>query len=155
MSTSLLDLKEQLVKNVRNQRTPIVFTDDDYLNFCISGCQRLFSDTGRAVSWDSEYVDGATPTVNTTLDILQTNYVITASEIEFFQCVRNYWNTLVSYTTNALSVAYAYKPFEFLTQIIQDRENQLTDLFHKMTEYSNMTEINSITKTGLSFDYSG
>jgi len=134
MSTSILDIKDAFMSNVKSQRTPINYDDSDYLRFAMAGTQRFFTDCGNESKWDAEYSYDATPVLNSTLNILQFSYCVTASEIEFFQSVRNNWNTLVSYTTNALSVAYAYKPFEFLTQTIADREAQLTYMFHQMTE---------------------
>jgi len=136
-TTITTDVMEQLITNTKHQRTPETYTSDDYKALAILGCKRFYRDTGIEDSWDDEYTAGDTPTLSRDLDILELDYCLKASEIEFFKQIRNYWNTLVGYTTNALSITMANKPFEQLNATIKEKEVELTDLFHKMTDVSN------------------
>ena len=153
MSTSILSIKDKLVKSTRHQRTPATYDDDDYIDFCVDGCQRFYIDTGIEASWDSEYTDCATPILSRDLDLIEKEYCLVCAEIQFFENVRNHWNTLVSYTTNALKIANANKPFEFIDETIRKKENRLIELFHKMTDVSNMTQISEIDASTLDVDY--
>jgi hypothetical protein len=148
------EIKSRLITNVKNQRVPTTYTDDEYLEFAILGCKRFYIDIGREASWDSEYSDSDN-SLTSDLNILQKDYCLLSSEIEYFKSIRNYWNTMISYTTNALSVAYAYKPFEFLEKTINEKENRLIDLFHKMTDVANMTSISDIDVNPVDYSYEG
>jgi hypothetical protein len=154
MSTSIDDIKDKLITNVRHQRTPTTYTDDDYLTLAINGCKRFYNDTGLEDSWSTEYSDDDY-TLTRTLNILQVQYCVVCSEIEFFMEILMNWNTLVSYTTNALSVAHSNKPFEHLEKIIDRKENKLVELFQKMTDVANMTSISDITVEQVDFDFDG
>lgn len=145
MSTSLISIRDQLKKNVKNQRTPSVYSDDDLLELAILGAQRLYIDSG-LTAWDTEYSSGATPTLTRTLNLTQIEYCVVASEIEFFKSIRNWWNTLISYTTDALTVSNAFKPFDFLNLTIEQKEQRLQELFYKLgQEYTSMTPVSSLT----------
>jgi hypothetical protein len=153
MATSITSIRDKLKDNVRHQRTPTTYTDSNYLDLAISGCKKFYIDIGLESNWDSEYTSGVSPTLSRDLNILETDYCIKASEIAFYKEVRAYWSTMVSYTTNALSVAYAFKPFEFFTSIINECEKELISLFQKMTEYSNMTSVSEITVDPVDYDF--
>ena len=152
MSTLIDDIKDKLITNVRHQRTPATYTDDDYLTIAINGCRRFYNDTGLEGSWDEEYSDDDY-TLTRTLNILEQQYCVVASEIEFFTEILLNWNTLVSYTTNALSIANSNKPFEQFERIIDKKEKKLVELFQKMTNIANMTSISDITVGHIDFDF--
>lgn len=141
MATDINNIKQQIITNFKNQRTPVTYTDDDYLNLAILGCKKFYRDIGIEDSWDSEF---STDSLSRDLNILEYEYCVVASEIEFIKSIRTYWSTMVSYTTNALTVSNAFKPFEFLKEMIKEKENDLIDLFHKMTEYSNSSSVTDI-----------
>lgn len=154
MSTSFISIRDQLKKNIKNQRTPTTFSDDDLLELVVLGTQRLYVDSGIDSNWITEYVSGATPTLTRTLSLTQIEYCVVASEIEFFKSIRNWWNTLVSYTTDALSVTNAVKPFEFLNLTIEQKENRLLELFYKLGEsVTSMTPVTNITIQALDVNY--
>lgn len=138
------------------------FTDEDYNNFTIAGCKRFYCDIGIESSWATDFsyeIDTSStptsstpvyiPTLNKSFNLLQSQYCLTSSEIEFFKCVKNYWNTMVSYTTDALRVANAHRPYDFLSNTIKDRERMLIDLFFKMDNTS-MSQITDIDPAGFS-----
>jgi hypothetical protein len=153
MSTSLISIRDQLIKNVKHQRAPTTYVNDDYLDLAILGAKRLYVDSGIESSWDTEYSSGATPTISRTLNLTQIEYCVVASEIEFFKSIRNWWNILISYTTDALTVSNAFKPFDFLNLTIEQKENRLLELFYKLPNTSTMTPVTSITVTTLDVTY--
>ncbi|MGE5438088.1 MAG: hypothetical protein ACM3O3_12820 [Syntrophothermus sp.] len=153
MATDITAIRDTLKTNVKNQRTPVVITDDEYLEFAIAGCKRLYIDTGVVANWDSEYTSGATPTLSSTLNLNQIQYCITSAEIEFFNSIITYWNTMVSYVTNALTISNAFKPYEFIAKLIEVRENKLIQLFHRMTDTANASSITDITIDNVDYTF--
>jgi hypothetical protein len=150
MATDINEIKDQLIDNFADQRTPTTYSDTDYLNFAIKGCKRLYRDTGLKDNWDSEF---SVDSLNRDLDINQYEYCVIASEIEILKKIRTSWNTMIGYTTNALTIANADKPFKFLTETIKEKEKELVDLFHKMTDVANMSSISAITVDAVDYDF--
>ena len=142
MSTSISSISEQLQTNVRYQRTPTTLTSDDYLNLAILGTKRFFIDIGEEDQWSDEF-DGSS-SITRTLNILEIQYCVLASEIEFLNSLLCEWNTLISYTTNALAVAHADKPYKAISEMIKTKKAELIELFNKMTDYSSVTDVESI-----------
>lgn len=153
MATSINNIADQIKTNFKNQRLPMAYTDDDYLNLAILGCKRFYRDIGIEASWTSEYASTPVSTISRDLTILEYEYCVVSSEIEFIKSIRTYWNTMVSYTTNALTISNAFKPFEFLKETIREKEIELVELFHKMTTISNMSEIDNVYVTPVNYDY--
>jgi hypothetical protein len=153
MATDLTLIRDQLKTNMQNLRTPTAYTDSDYLEFVVLGCKRFYRDTGIEANWSTEYTSGASPTLSRTLDLNEDEYCLVSSEIELIKNVIMYWSTMVSYTTNALTISNAFKPFDFMKSMIKDREAMLVDLFYKMTDTSNMSEIDTVTVEPVEFDY--
>lgn len=71
-----------------------------------------------------------------TLPIDEEKYVLLVAQIAFFKKVQSDVNNIVSYTTDALSVANADKPYAHLQDTISNLENERRIVFYKMTNYS-------------------
>jgi hypothetical protein len=151
MSTSIESISTQLQTNTANQRTPTALTSAQYLDMAIQGTKQLYIDIGDEDSWNSEFDNVST--ITRTLNILEFKYCVLASEIIFYEWLICDWNDLVSYTTNALTVANANKPYENFEKIIEKKQNQLVNLFYKMTEYTSMDDIGSIDVEKIEYDY--
>lgn len=149
MSTSLLEISTTLQNSMRFQKTPVTLTSNDYLDLAKDGCMRFYTDIGISDKWNIEFVNGATPTVTRNLSITEMEYVLVASQISFFYWIRMAWNTLISYTTNALSVANANKPFEQISKSIDELESRLTEIFYKITSQSQYQIPNTLTSQGV------
>lgn len=151
MSTSIESISSQLQTNTKNQRTPTTLTSNDYLEMAILGTKRFYIDIGNEDNWSSEF-DG-TDTITRTLNILEIDYCILASEIVFYEQLICGWNDLVSYTTNAISVTNAIKPYEAIRETIKIKEKKLIDLFYKMINYTSMSDIDSIAVEKVDYNF--
>lgn len=60
------------------------------------------------------------------------------AQIEVYSKVRTQYNDLLGYTTNALTVTNADKPYSYLTGTIQELENQLKVYYYKMVRFSHL-----------------
>jgi hypothetical protein len=157
MSTSLLLIKDQLIKNVKfyRQRTPIIssYTDTDYKDFAIEGTKQLYIDAGWT-TWTTDYTEGATPTVTKTLNLTQAQYAVVSSEIKFWEQALADWMTLIGFSTDAVSITYPQKPTEFIEKRIQRLEQKIIELFYKLgSEITSMSEVTSISITELDVTY--
>lgn len=148
--TDLNSVVTQIKANFTNQRTPTTYSDADYLNFVITGFKRLYNDTGKEGDWSNEF---SVDSLSRDLNLLELEYGSKCSEIEVLKNIRNAWNTLVSYTTNALTISNAFKPFEFLTKQINEHENHLIQIFHRMTDVSNSSNISAVSVEPITYNF--
>lgn len=70
------------------------------------------------------------------LSIDEEKYVLLVAQILFFKKVQSDVNNIVSYTTDALSITNADKPYAHLQDTINNLENERRIVFYKMTDYS-------------------
>lgn len=152
MSTSIEDISTQLQTNTKYQRTPTTLVSSDYLALAIVGTKAFYIAIGDNDLWTTEF-DG-TSTISRTLDILDFDYCVLASEIAFYEQILCDWNTLVGYTTNAITVTNANKPFENISNIIKKKEKELITLFYRMTERTSMSDIDAVDVEQVDFTYS-
>lgn len=148
MSTDIFKIRDTLKDNVKfyRQRTPIIYTYDDseYLKLTIRGLQNLYVDVGWT-TWETDFEDSATPTLNKTLTLTQREYALVAAEIAFWnQCLSDY-NTILSYSTDALSIAGAGNIGKLISETIQRLNIRLTEIFYKLGDsVTSMTPITNL-----------
>ena len=140
--TSITELANELQEITAWQRTPEELDQNDYEKMIVSGIKTLYIDTGRArefsnsmiVPPEGEGAEGLYFTVDLGID--EEKYVLIVAQIAFFKKVQSDVNNIVSYTTDALSVANADKPYAHLQDTICNLENERRIVFYKMTDYS-------------------
>ena len=154
MSTSITDVKDELIERVRyyRQRSIIAYTDSQYLAMAVKGVKKLYIDCGWT-TWDTDYTSGATPTTSKDLDLTQIEYANLSAELEYWKQALCDWGTLVGYTTDSLTITYPQKPAEFIQGRIKDIKNELIELFQRMTDDSTATYITEITTGDFEVEY--
>lgn len=65
-------------------------------------------------------------------------YVICCAQIDIFGKIRAQYNDLLGYTTNALTVTNADKPYSYLTGTIAELEDQKKMYYYKMVRFSHL-----------------
>lgn len=150
MGTSITELAEQLMDITRWQKTPELLTLEHYEHMILKAIKRLFIDTGRAseysdglietISTDITKDDGAITTVTTTnlkknLQIDEEAYVLICAQIEFFRKVQSDVNNIVGYTTDALTVTNADKPYANLKDTLGQLEQDRRITYYKMVRF--------------------
>lgn len=136
--TSINELIDRLEFNVKWQKTPEEITHDDYKKMIISGIEELFIDTGRANEYaEHTYIidDDEDTIFDYDFPIDEKRYVLLCAEIEFFNKVQTDVNNIVGYTTDALTVTNADKPYANLKDTIALKENDRRRIFFKMVKY--------------------
>ena len=129
---SLNIIKTELITRVKFQQTPIPMDDSDYLICVIQGLKRLYVDEGIEDNYISDFND-ADNTVSRTLNLTELEYITTSAEIIFRTQIKDDLASIVSYSTNSLSVTQGDKPYKNLNETIKDLESRLSKLAFKFT----------------------
>lgn len=137
--TSITALAEEVKEATAWQRTPDVVTDGDYRKMIIKAIKTLFIDTGRTFQYKNEYIliDGNGDVMfDYDFEIDEEKYILLTAQIAFFKKVQSDVNNIVSYTTDALSVTSADKPYSHLQDTISELENERRIVFYKMSRFT-------------------
>lgn len=140
--TNITELAEELRDVTSWQRVPEELYDSDYQKMIINGIKTLYIDTGRASTYSKDMIvngEGeSSPDLFFTVDlpIDEEKYVLLVAQILFFKKVQSDVNNIVGYTTDALTVTNADKPYAHLQDTIANLENERRIVFYKMTTYS-------------------
>lgn len=149
MATSITELADELYDNVKFQRTPMTMTQDDYIRMVKHGVRRLYVDTQRAsvfrpdMFYEEKVSDDSEETnvfFEADLPLDERMYVLYCAQIAFLKEVAHDVNNIVGYTTDALTVTNADKPYANLKDSIEKVENDRRILYYKMVRYTMLTE---------------
>lgn len=139
MATSITQMAQELQSEVAWQRTPVELTMNDYEAMIINGIRRLYIDTARApdyntslFSYDARLKQNV---LNVDLPIDEYEYAMICAKINFFKRVASDVNNIVGYTTDALTVTNADKPYANLKDTIANLENERRITYYKMVRY--------------------
>lgn len=136
---NLTEIAEELKKKTEWQDTPVQVSDTEYLAMALHGLKRLFIDTGRAKQYDYmkfTTLDDGSYCYNDTFYIDEEEYIKLCSQIDFFQKVQSDVNNTVSYTTDALSVTNADKPYANLKNTIGELDKERRIVYYKMVRFT-------------------
>lgn len=135
---SITDIALEIEEALRWQETPQPISHLEYKKMVIRGVKRLFIDTGRAALYDENLLDAGENgwTYDYKFLIDEERYIILCAQIEFFRKVQTDVNKAMGYTTDALSVTGADKPFAHLQGTINDLEAQRRELYYRMVRYT-------------------
>lgn len=135
----LAPLVDELRRLTKWQRTPQAIEYEEYLIMIINGIKYLYTLTGRDQLFREDMFDVDIPAeaeFDGTLNITEELIVMCAAQIEFYEKVRADKNAIIGYTTDALSVTHADKPFQYLTGTIEELQQKIRTAFYKLTPYA-------------------
>lgn len=146
MATSITALAEVLKEDVAWQRTPEAVSQEQYETMIAQAIKRLYIDTGRASEYDPEWLTTAETEnedgemeeqsiFDVDLKIDEEMYVLLLAKIAFFKKVQSDVNNIVGYTTDALTVTNADKPYAHLQDTIADLDKERRIVYYKMVRY--------------------
>ena len=133
--TSLTTIMTQFKSNVKFQTTPIPYTDTDYNDLVIQGAKRLYIDEGIEDNFKTEY-NPTTKQLSRDLTLTEEEYVIIASEIAFLKQIKGDVTQIMGYSTNALNITGANKPYENISKDMAELEHRLSQLAWKFSHRS-------------------
>ena len=136
--TNISELANELKDATRWQKTPLPLSDNDYVSITIRALKRLYIDTGRASVFNMDMItenDEKNVCFTEDLPIDEEEYVLLCAQIGFFNQVKTDVNNIVGYTTDALSVTNADKPYVNIKDSIEKLENERRITYYKMIRY--------------------
>lgn len=135
--TSVTDLAAELANRVYLQRSEKEFTSEEYVQLIVNAISSLYVDTGRALQFDKLSFEkiGDAIYFSEDLKIDEREYVLLIAEQAFLQIIQKDVNIITSYTTNALSVTGADKPYAHLADSIEKLEWKRRELLYRMIRY--------------------
>ena len=141
MAISVTEMAKTLQEETAWQRTPEPIGLEQYEAMVAKAIKRLYVDTSRVFEYNpalmiiSENETGRTILFDKDLPIDEELYVMLCAKIEFFRKVQSDVNNIVGYTTDALSVTNADKPYAHLKDTIVDLDNERRIVYYKMIRY--------------------
>ena len=145
--TDIGKLCEKLYRKIEWQKMPLSMSTEEKQQMLIDaityGIEDLFVITGRALTYygyayTADEETGAISEFSYDLLLDEELYVLCKAQIEVFSKVRTQYSDILGYTTNALSVTNADKPYSYLTGTINELENQLKVYYYKMVRFSHL-----------------
>lgn len=99
----------------------------------------MFIQTGRGTQYEYDWLvfddNGILLSVTQDLKIDELRYAYLTAKIEFFKQVQTDVNNIVGYTTDALTVTNADKPYQNLEQTIAGLEQERRKVFYTMVRH--------------------
>ena len=104
----------------------------------LQAIETMFIDTGRALMFDDlvKINDDGLPYLEYDMKIDEKKYVLLCAQINFLKRVQSDVNNIVSYSTDALTVTNADKPYGHIQQSIDDIERERRRTYYKMVRYT-------------------
>ena len=139
---NITKLAEWLHEKTEWQETPYPLAEKDYINMVVDGIERLFVDTGRSEQYDEDlYQRVVTPEgeyfgYNAEFPLDERRYIQICSQMNFFGKVQSDVNNRFGYSTDALIVTNADKPYANLKDTIGNLDAERRIIYYKMVRYT-------------------
>lgn len=136
---NLTELAKQLKEKTEWQETPQEVADSQYLGMVLRGLKRLFIDTGRAMQYDVmkfTTLDDESYNYDDVFYIDEEEYILICAQIDFFQKVQSDVNNAFGYSTDAIIITNADKPYANLKNTIDKLENDRRITYYKMVRFT-------------------
>lgn len=139
MATRIPYLLHQLKQQVKWQQTPTPFTDADYGQLIIRALRILFVNTTRGEQFSERMftfdAEGVPTEFAYDLAADEREYVLLTAQILFFKRVQTQVNNMVSYTTDALSITNADKPYANIKDTISNLQRWRRQVYYDMRRF--------------------
>lgn len=143
--TDIGALCQQVYAKIEWQRFPPTYSDGDkevmVANAVVEAIKDMFIVTGRALQYSNytyTYEYDIPSEFSYTLLLDEEMYVICKAQIAIFGKVRAQYNDILGYTTNALTVTNADKPYAYISSTIGELEKQAQLYYYKMVRFSHL-----------------
>ena len=99
----------------------------------------MFIQIGRAMDYEDSWLvydlNGVLTGCTQNLHLDELRYAYLVAKIEFFKQIQTDVNNIVGYTTDALTVTNADKPYQNLSQTIGELKQELREVFYTMRRH--------------------
>ena len=125
--TDMQKMSQELKQRTEWQDTPVELVHEDYLEIVRQAVRHLYVMTGRYMQYDEN--------IAIALSADEYEYVLTTAEIGFYRRVQSDVNRIVGYSTDAMTITIADKPYANISQTVNELLNRQRILYYKMTRY--------------------
>ena len=125
--TDMQKMAQELKQRTEWQDTPVELVHEDYLEIVRQAVRHLYVMTGRYMQYDEN--------IAIALSEDEYEYVLTTAEIGFYRRVQSDVNRIVGYSTDAMTITNADKPYANISQTINELLNRQRILYYKMTRF--------------------
>lgn len=125
--TEIEQIAFELKQRTEWQDTPVEMADGDYQEIVRQAIRHLYVMTGRYTQYAANQVPA--------LSADEYEYVLTTAEISFYRRVQSDVNRIVGYSTDAMTITNADKPYANISQTISELLNRQRILYYKMTRF--------------------
>ena len=120
-------MAQELRQRTEWQDTPVELAHEDYLEIVRQAVRHLYVMTGRYTQYDDSS--------EIALSADEYEYVLTTAEIGFYRRVQSDVNRIVGYSTDAMTITNADKPYSNISQTVNELLNRQRILYYKMTRF--------------------
>lgn len=125
--TDMQKMAQELRQRTEWQDTPVEMVEEDYLEIVRQAVRHLYVMTGRYTQYDDSS--------EIALSADEYEYVLTTAEIGFYRRVQSDVNRIVGYSTDAMTITNADKPYANISQTVNELLNRQRILYYKMTRF--------------------
>lgn len=125
--TDMQKMTQELRQRTEWQDTPVELVNEDYLEIVRQAVRHLYVMTGRYTQYDDSS--------EIALSADEYEYVLTTAEIGFYRRVQSDVNRIVGYSTDAMTITNADKPYANISQTVNELLNRQRILYYKMTRF--------------------
>jgi len=136
---NITEMAEELKELTAWQETPVVLDLGDYVKMVARALRKFFVDINHPEEYDiTLYItaDDGNNYYDREFLIDEEEYILSLCKIEFFQRVQTDVNNTFGYTTNALTITNADKPYANLKNTLEDLQHERRINFNKMVRYT-------------------
>ena len=136
---NITEMAEELREETAWQETPMPLAEEDYIKIVVRALRKFFVDINHASDYDMTLYttdDAENVCYDREFLIDEEEYIRILCKIIFFQKVQTDVNNTFGYTTNALTVTNADKPYANLKNTLDDLQHERRINFNKMTRYT-------------------
>lgn len=136
---NVTEMAKELQELTAWQETPEPLALADYVKMVVRAVKKFFVDINHPTEydttrWTTDEEDDTCYDRNFLLD--EEQYIMILSRIEFFSRVQTDVNNAFGYSTNALTVTNADKPYANLKDTLSDIQHERRIAFNKMVRYT-------------------
>lgn len=136
--SDIVSMIADLKQRTEWQTVPREITESDYTAFVVNGIKELYIKTGReSLFWDLFVFDEDGMPIKTTSDLSagEHEYVMLSAEIKFYEKVQSDVSRFVGYTTDALAVTHADKPYANIQNTVDSKKIEKANIFSRLINY--------------------
>ena len=140
--TDLVKLAQRLHRKIKWQEVPEKVDWIDQIDLICDAIQRLYVISGRTFLYnDDKFIydaDEVAVQFADNLELDEREWVLLEAQIEFYKSVQSNVDDLVSYSTDAMTVAHGDRPYKNIGETLDRLEKNQNDVWVRMTRYNQL-----------------